>query len=110
MPRGMEEIRDTLKMCIKKGTKLVFDKWEATKSAAKKLGYDYAPPINHSVEFRNSATGFHSNDVESENNRLKHWSRVRYCKLSLSELDMHEYAYYVNVGSTMKDVMAAIKC
>ena len=87
----------------------MFDQWKSTKAAAKKLGYEYAPPINHSLEFRDRQTGFHSNDIESENNRLKHWSRVRYSKLSLTELDLHEYAYYINVGSSMKDVMAALK-
>ena len=53
-------------------------------------------------------TGWHSNDIESENNRLKHWSRVRYSALKISELDMHEYAYYVNAGDTMADVMLGL--
>ena len=30
-------------------------------------------------------------------------------KLMLTELDLHEYAYYVNVGATMEDVMAALR-
>ena len=67
------------------------------------------PPINHSLEFRDRESGFHSNDIESENSRLKLWSRKRYSKLMLTELDLHEYAYYVNVGATMEDVMAALR-
>ena len=88
-------------MRIKKGSFLVFDKWGGTVKAVKELGFKHAPPVNHSKEFRDRATGFHSNDIESENQRLKHWSRIRYGRLMLSELDVHEYAYYVNVGHTM---------
>ena len=108
-PRGLEEIADTMALRIHEGTKLVFDQWRSTKAAARKLGYEYVPPINHSLEFRDPETGFHSNDIESENSRLKLWSRKRYSKLMLTELDLHEYAYYVNVGSTMEDVMAALR-
>jgi len=108
-PRGLQEIADTMALRIHKGSKLVFDGWLSSKSAAKKLGYDFVKPINHKVEFRDRVTGFHSNDIESENNKLKHWSRVRHSRLILNELDLHEYAYYVNVGSSMKDVMAALK-
>lgn len=108
-PRGLAEIRATLKAHVKQGSMLVFDKWKSTKAAAKALGFTYAPPVNHQVEFRDRVTGFHSNDIESENSRLKHWSRVRYGTLSLNELDLHEYAYYTNVGNSMKDVMAALR-
>ena len=64
-----------------------------------------SPPINHIVEWRDRKTGFHTKDIESENNWMKHWSKVRYGRLSLTELDMHEYALYVNMGADMKSVM-----
>ena len=103
----MEEISDTLATRISKGSRLVFDKWLSTEAAAKRLGYLHAPGVNHSDHWRDPATGFHTNDVESENNRIKHWARVRYGKLALNDLDMHEYMYYVNTGASMEAVMKA---
>ena len=103
-PRGFDEIRDTIKARIKPGSILVNDKWKSTVKAVESLGFKHAPPINHSVEFRDRVTGFHSNDIESENNRLKHWSRIRYGRLSLGELDLHEYSFYINVGRDMKTI------
>ena len=81
---------------------------ESTKAAAKSLGYPYVLPINHSREVRDRDTGFHSNDIESENNRLMHWARARYSKLSLNEGGLHEYTYYVNVGSSLEAVVKAL--
>ena len=52
----------------------------------------------------NPSTGFHTNEAESENNRLKKWSRTRYGKLQLNVSEMDEYVFYVNVGSRMCDV------
>ena len=52
-----------------------------------------------------AALGFHTNDVESENNRIKHWARARYSTLKLEESDMYEYVFYTNVGKSMTDVM-----
>ena len=69
------------------------------------LGYKHAPPVNHSAGWRDANTGYHSSDVESENNRVKAWSRSRYGRLSLSALELHEYAYYINVGNPMTDIM-----
>ena len=103
-PHGFEEIRDTIKARIRPGSILVSDKWKSTVKAVNHLGYNHPPAINHGVEFRDRATGFHSNDIESENNRIKHWSRVRYGRLSLDELDLHEYAFYINVGRDMKTI------
>ena len=45
-----------------------------------------------------------ADDAESENNRLKKWSRTRYGKLQLNASEMDEYVFYVNVGSSMCDV------
>jgi hypothetical protein len=104
-PRGLDEIRNTLATRARRGSMLIFDGWKSTKTPARRLGFQHVPPINHSLEFRDRETRFHSNDIESENNRLEHWSRVRYSRLSLSELDLHEYTYYVNVGNTMEAIM-----
>ena len=73
--------------------------------------------------FRDVETGFHSNDIESEFNRMKRWLRERYGALKLNsklnqtdpkddddsfeDLDLYEYMYYINVGKSMKDVMDA---
>ena len=46
--------------------------------------------------------------AKSENGRLKHWSRVRYGCMQLCELDLHEYAYYVNVGFSDSHIMKAM--
>ena len=70
-----------------------------------------APPaVNHSIEWRDRATGFHSNDIESENQRIKAFARARYSQLQLSDADVHEYAYYVNVGDALPDVAPALLC
>ena len=117
-PRGLRNIRSTLSQFVKKGTFLVFDKWLATVSAVKQLGFNSAPPVNHSKWFRDRSTGFHSNDIESEFNRLKKWLCQRYGRLQLDvkdneeddqieALDVYEYMYYNNVGSSMSDVMKA---
>ena len=87
---------------------MVSDKWTSTVKAVREMGYNAPPAINHGIEFRDRETGFHANDIESENARLKAWSRHRYSRLHLSELDLHEYSFYVNNGSTMTTIMAAL--
>ena len=57
-----------------------------------------------SWHFRDPSTGFHTNDAESGNNKLKKWSRTRYGKLHINASEMDEYVFYVNVGSSMCDV------
>ena len=131
-PRGLVSIKQTLQQRIHPKSFLVFDKWTSTVSAVQQLGYDHAPGINHGAEFRSRATGFHSNDIESEFNRLKRWLRQRYGLLHLGggkpgienvdfsedtvglpanyawdDLDLCEYMFYNNVGSLMADVMTA---
>ena len=86
----------------------MFDGWTATKKAVEALGYDYAPPVKHEKCFRDPATGFHTNDAESENGRLKKWSRRRYGKLSLDILEMDEYVFYVNVGTDMSSILKGL--
>ena len=90
----------------------------------KRLGYRHAPPVNHTAGWRDSATGYHSNDVESENNRIKAWLRKRYSKVRLDvttapeedsvpgeefALDLYEYGYYVNVGESMDNVFHGLR-
>ena len=73
--------------------------------------------MNHSVGFRDRVSGFHSNDVESENNRIKRFLRKRYGLLLLGRrknlsnetvLDMYEYVYRVNVGPSFESYMKAL--
>ena len=97
-----------MKMRIAKGSLLVFDGWRSTAKAAVVLGFKTAPPVIHKVEWRNAKSGFHTNDIESENNRVKHWNRARYSVLKLTERDLHEYTYYSNGGDSMKDIMKGL--
>ena len=62
------------------------------------------PPVKREKHFRDPSTGFHTNDAESENNRLKQWFRTRYGELQLNASEMDEYVFYVNVGSSKCDV------
>ena len=62
----------------------------------------------HETCFRDPTTGFHTNDAESENSRLKSWSRKRYGKLFISSGEMDEYVYYVNGGDSMSAVMKGL--
>jgi len=107
-PKGVAEIRETLRTRIKKGTILVFDGWGPTEIAADEEKFRHAPPVVHEMEFRDRETGFHSNDIESENERLKHWSRTRNGTLRLTELDLHEYSFYINGGDAVEDIMKAL--
>ena len=106
-----------MKTHLKVKSKLVYDKWTGTVAAVKRLGFRHAPPVNHSVAFRDRKSGFHSNDVESENNRIKRFLRKRYGVLNLGKfknlsndtiLDMYEYVYRVNVDSTFASYMKAM--
>ena len=129
-PRGLKAMEAVIKKHIKPKSFLVFDGWKSSKRATTNLGVRCAPPVNHSLGWRDAATGFHSNDVESENARLKLWLRARYTKLQLNFttalrpegqedadrvlkvdfdcLDVYEYCHYVNVGASMSDVMSTI--
>ena len=83
-PPGLHEIRDTLDDRTHKGSTLVFDGWIATTQAADRLGYKHPPSVKHHKCFRDGATGLHTNNAESENNRLKRWSRQRHMVACLS--------------------------
>ena len=107
-PRGLNEITNTLRAHVAKGSMLVFDGWTSTKTAVEQLGYKHAPPVKHDSVYRDPTTGFHTNDAESENARLKSWSRRRYGRLNLSEAEMCEYVYYVNAGASMPCVLRGL--
>ena len=130
-------MRNTIKQLIMQKSFLVFDGWKSSEAAVKSLGFRCAPPVKHDNGWRDRKTGFHSNDCESENDRLKLWLRARYTRLKLTfkavldgdgcdagaagdspeeagdeelavePLDLYEYAYYVNVGKAMSDIMRA---
>ena len=84
-PRGLESIKATIQQHVALESILVFDKWLATEAAVKALGYKHAPAINHQKFFRDTNTGFHSNDIESEFNALKRFIRERYGVLQIQE-------------------------
>ena len=107
-PRGTAEIKKTFEKHIHKGSTLIFDGWKASKTAAEELKLRYAAPVVHEVGWRDAATGWHSNDIESEFNRLKHWNRVRLGNLRITELDLHEYTFYINAGSEVDEVMTGL--
>ena len=117
-PRGAKALMKVIKTHIKTKTHLVFDKWSGTIKAVKDAGYHSKPPVNHSQGFRDRVSGFHSNDVESENNRIKRFLRKRYGKLCLGRykvidndtvLDLYEYAFRVNVGHSFETYMMALR-
>ena len=93
---------------VRKGSFLVYDGWTGTNKAVEELGYKHAPPVIHETSYRDTATGFHTNDAESENNRVKKWSRLRYGKLILDTFEMDEYIFYVNAGGGMCDVLKGL--
>ena len=64
--------------------------------------------MKHEDGYRDVKTGLHTNDVESENARLKKWNRQRYGRLNINEHEMNEYVYYTNVGDSMEDVMRGL--
>lgn len=66
--------------------------------------------MDHGLGFRDRDTGFHSNDIESENARIKNFLRRRYGKLELAtdELDATEYMFKVNYDKTWSTYMAGI--
>ena len=109
-PRGVGEIAAVLHERVAPGSFLLFDKWLATESAVRRLGYAHAPAVNHSKGWRDTNTGYHSNDIESENSRLKGRHRKLYGRLVITELDLYEYMLSVNRGFSFTDIMQAYCC
>ena len=108
MPRGLEEVKDTLEACVSKKAFVVHDGWTSSVEAVKQLGYKSAPPVKHEDGYRDKATGFHTNDAESENARLKKWNRHRYGQLQLNANEMNEYIFYINIGDSMSAVLGGL--
>ena len=107
-PRGFAELSDTIVERVRKGSFLVYDGWKSTEAAVQANGYKHAPPVIHEGMYRDATTGFHTNDAESENFRVKRWSRHRYGRLSLTVDDMDEYVFYTNVGEGVAAVMKGL--
>ena len=107
-PRGVGEISDTLTALVSKKALLVHDGWTSSVQAVRELGYRSAPPVIHELCYRDNATGFHTNDAESENARLKGWSRQRYGRIQLNKDEMDEYMSYVNLGDSASIVLKGL--
>ena len=107
-PRGLLEIKDTLHARVRPKSMLVYDGWTSTNAAVKQLGFQHAPPVVHEKAYRDNATGFHTNDAESENNRVKSWSRHRYGHLNIDAAEMDEYIFYINVGKENDAMMKGL--
>lgn len=76
--RGKASMKQAILSCISKKGFVVHDSWKASTTAIADLGFSAAPPVNHSVGWRDTNTGFHSNDIESEFSRLKNMVRERH--------------------------------
>ena len=87
----------------------MFDKWAPTLTSIRDLGLKHAPPVNHSKHFRDPETGYHTNDVESENERFKRCIRGRSGRVHVEDSDLEEYMYYVNVGASMESVLTGLR-
>lgn len=117
-PRGLQSMKKAIGDRIHQHSFVVFDKWKSSVTAIQQLKYKHAPPVNHSITWRDTASGFHSNDVESEFARLKKWIRERYGQLhfekandnedDIDEGDLYEYTFYTNVGKGIYDVVKAL--
>ena len=121
-PRGIKAMKAAIQSCISPKAFVVHDKWKASSPALAQLGFKAAPPVNHSRGWRDRATGFHSNDIESEFSRLKRAVRERYGRLSFQSQgqeddtaeaidagDLFEYAFKVNVGDSFFDCLKALQ-
>ena len=80
-PRGIKSTKKAILKCISPKACVAHDKWKASSPALADIGFN-APPVNHSQGWRDRATGFHSNDIESEFSRLKRSVRERCGRLS----------------------------
>ena len=105
---------------VRPKTSVVSHEWRATSSAVKTAGSKIKGSVSHVKGFRCDDTGFHSNDAESEIARFKLWARQKYayCRGSSAKSEslknkhykhmLAEYCFYVNVGSSFRDVCKAL--
>ena len=122
-PRGIKSMKKAILKCISPKAFVVHDKWKASSPALADIGFKSAPPVNHSQGWRDRATGFHSNDIESKFSRLKRYVRERYGRLSfqcqgaddaeetdaVDAGDLYEYTFKTNVGNSFFDVLKALQ-
>ena len=119
-PRGVESLAKVIKKNVRPKTGVVSDEWRATSSAVKTAGSKIKGSVSHVKGFRCDDTGFHGNDAESEIARFKLWARQKYayCRGSSAKSEslknkhykhmLAEYCFYVNVGSSFRDVCKAL--
>ena len=107
--RGEEELKTLYKAHTKRGAITVTDEWSGTKAALKRLCRSAQHvTVNHTDAWR-SKEGWHTNDAESENNRIKNWARARYAKLPVVNDGMlNEYMFNVNVGRDFGKIIEAV--
>ncbi|CAK0890851.1 unnamed protein product [Prorocentrum cordatum] len=92
--------QETVQSRARMGAMVVYDGWTSTDAAVQELGYERPPPVRHEGNARrDKETGFHTNDAESENSRLKAWIRSRHGKLNIAPGDVDECIYYISMGS-----------
>ena len=120
-PSGIKSMKKAILKCISPKAFVVHDKWKASAPALAEIGLKAAPPVNHSQGWRDRATGFNSNDIESEFSRLKRSVRERYGRLSFQSQgaddsddvvdagDLYEYTFKTNVGNRFFDVLKALQ-
>ena len=122
-PQGAKSLAQMIINGLMDGTLIVVDEHPSTPSAADQAGFTIDGRVCHRKEFRNPATGVHTNDVESEFARFKLWHRTKFAFVRVaaaSESDestrranvmrkVMEYTFYTNVGRKMSDVMMAVR-
>ena len=108
-PRGEQELKKLFRKHTKRGAVTVTDKWPGPVAALRRLGRSKDHhTVDHSNEWR-SQDGWHTNDAESENSRIKCWARGRYGKLPrLTEGLLQEYTFGVNVGREFGKIVQAV--
>ena len=131
-PRGWKSMLPVIKKHVKKGSHIVKDGWRGSTKAVQSahgMRYKLLPEVIHEKHFRDPKTGLHTNDAESEINRLKQWMRKKYARLgsrdrksgssssdtaevgsttSLS-FKLDEFMFLKNVGNDMGQVMVAFQ-
>ena len=120
-PRGKYTLAQVLYERLGRESLGVADMWPSTAAASSMSGRELLGQVNHTYTFRDDVTGIHTNDIESEWNRLKTWYEKKYYRLRGSracgeqqqrvvlELHLYEYMYYTNVGRSMADIMMAFR-
>jgi hypothetical protein len=132
-PRGWKSLKKVIKTHIKRKSHLVKDGWRGSTTAVemcRDMGYKWLPPVIHQKHFRDPKTGLHTNDAESEINRVKQWMRKKYHRLCSRartvrdgngdeevetsphtlQCKLDEFMFLKNVGNEMSTIMRALQC